>query len=98
MAVALKEISYKASKAPKTLPFCNLDLVLELTEVIFLIFPMRCQIPRLKGGFWEFSKDSEVIPIDVQNSHELGKFPTSTNTGSQSNENQLCHKTDMIYH
>ena len=32
-------------------------------------------------GFWEFPKDPKVIPIYVQNSQELGKFPESSNAG-----------------
>ena len=32
------------------------------------------------SGFWEFPKDPKVIPIYVQNSQELGKFPESSHT------------------
>ena len=45
-------------------------------------FAADVKIPRLISGFWEFLKDSKVIPIHVQNSQEFGKFPASNHTGT----------------
>ena len=33
-------------------------------------------------GFWEFPTDQNSVPKNSLKSQELGKFPTSTNTGS----------------
>ena len=65
------------SKALEIWYFYILDLVLVLR---YLSLQQMSKFPDL-SGFWEFPKDSKVIPIHVQNSQELGKFPASNNTG-----------------
>ena len=67
-------------KAPMTLHFCIFLFVLELTH---LSWHKMSKFPDFIG-FWEFPKDSKVIPIHVQNSQELGKFPGSSHTGHAS--------------
>ena len=64
------------SKALEIWYFYILDLVLVLR---YLSLQQMSKFPDL-SGFWEFPKDSKVIPIHVQNSQELGKFPASNNT------------------
>ena len=46
----------------------------------YLSFQQMSKFPDF-SGFWEFPKDSKVIPVHVQNSQELGKFPGSSHTG-----------------
>ena len=60
-----------------TLHFCIFLFVLELTH---LSWHKMSKFPDFIG-FWEFPKESKVIPIYVRNSHELGKFPESSHTG-----------------
>ena len=70
------------SKALEIWYFYILDLVLVLR---YLSLQQMSKFPDL-SGFWEFPKDSKVIPIHVQNSQELGKFPASNNTVHQMNK------------
>ena len=63
-------------KAHEIWYFYILDLVLVLR---YLFLQQMSKFPDIRG-FWEFPKDSKVIPIHVQNSQELGKFPKSSHT------------------
>ena len=66
-----------SQKSNKTTTILQFFFVLEGK---YLFWHHMSKFPDL-SGFWEFPKDSKVVPIYVLNSQELGKFPESSNTG-----------------
>ena len=71
----------KGHEKPKYLKFYIFLIVLELSH---LSWHQMSKFPDF-SGFWEFPKDRKVIPIYVQNSQELGKFPESSESESLPN-------------